>query len=201
MDDSAVAVSWLASLYPTALPDVDDVRPKRCDRCGVTARRGGLVVIHGHGCRTRTVVILPALAEEQERSGECWERRYRCTKCRRVMVVLPKGVMPRYLYSAGAVVTAFFLVADPPIGDGLSDEQAYRRQGLNSPRFTIPVVYPYNWRSLERWAALAQEWWVCWTGLSVSSLLVCLDERSGGRGRAEAVSAALDAHVRWGCTM
>lgn len=40
------------------------------------------------------------------------------------------GVLPRFLYSVAAIVLALLFVADPPLGDGLSDAAAYARQGL-----------------------------------------------------------------------
>ncbi len=195
--------SWLESLLPEQIPEVDDVRPKRCAQCMAPARRGRRVVLHGHGRRTRGVVMAPTLGDDESAQiVESWERRYRCTACGAVLVVLPKGVMPRYLYSVAAIVNAFFLVAERPIGEGLSDAEAYDHQGMltdvTSRAFRDPS---YRWRSLGRWARRAKDWWSGWTGPEICSLLSIFLQRSGAGGRAEAVRVAVDSHVRWGCAM
>lgn len=193
---------WLASLLPGQIPEVDDVRPMRCSQCKVPARRGMRVVLHGHGCRTRMVVVAPALGDDASAEVlECWQRRYKCTACGTILVVLPKGVMPRYLYSTAAIVMALFLVAERPVGEDLSQAEAYDRQGMlrdvTSRAFRDPS---YRWRSLGRWARCAKQWWTGWAG-DISSLLFLLLQRAGDRGRAEAISVAVDSHVRWGCAM
>lgn len=181
-----------------SLPGVDDVRPARCRRCGRPSRRGRRVVLHGHGVRLRTVVVLPALSKGGDRLCECWQRRYRCTACGAVAVVLPAGVMPRCLYSTAAVVVAFFLTAAAPLGRGHSHDEAYRRQGMYSRLSTGGQAEPcWRWRSLDRWAAMAGQWWPQGQGFAVSSLLVGWIERSGGGGLAGQVRAALDSHVGW----
>lgn len=199
---------WLGSFCREQIPAVDDVRPKRCTKCGQPARRGKRVVLHGHGVRTRMVVVAPVLLLFAAAGGdpaqvlECWERRYRCTDCGAILVVLPDGVMPRYLYSAAAIVAAFFLVARQPVGEGLSQAEAYDRQGMlrgaTSREFGDPG---YQWRSLGRWAAGARRWWTGWSGTSISGLLVLLRERSGGKEWSEMVRTAVKTHVRWGCAM
>ena len=166
--------------------------------------------MHGHGVRVRLVLVLPMLADlppkEQwarfgKRLGECWERRYRCTVCRSITVVLPRGVLPRYLYSIPAIVLAFFLVARKPIGRGVRQSEAYDRQGML--RNVLPRVEldpSYRWRSLSRWAGLAAGWWSGWTG-RIASLLTIFLERAGGPGLEAAVEAAVRSHARWGCPM
>jgi hypothetical protein len=156
-------------------------------------------VVHGHGLRTREVVVLAAV-EDRAEIVECWVRRYRCTKCRAVMVVLPRGVMPRYLYSAAAVVMGLFLVADEPVGEGCTEAQAYAQQGMYAKtRWT--EASPYRWRSLGRWAAMARRWWPNLATGGVVGLLVALVERSGTGGLAAAAEAAVSAHVLWGRAM
>lgn len=200
--------AWLGSLCPEEVPDIDDVRPKLCARCKEPARRGKRVVLHGHGVRIRMVVVAPVLVLVVAAGGdpaqvlECWERRYRCTSCGAILVVLPHGVMPRYLYSAAAIVAAYFLVASRPLGQGLSKAEAYDRQGMLRGATRRAFSDPgYQWRSLSRWAARARDWWTGWSGTGVSGLLLLLLERSGGRHWSEAVRIAVDAHVQWGCAM
>ncbi|MBM4319263.1 MAG: hypothetical protein FJ125_04705 [Deltaproteobacteria bacterium] len=136
-----------------------------------------------------------------ERLGECWERRYRCVACGAVTVVLPAGVLPRYLYSIPAIILAFFLVARRPVGKEMSQAEAYDRQGmlrLEQPRSFLEPGY--RWRSLGRWARLAETWWSGWTG-RVSSLLTLLLERAGRPGLEAAACAAVSSQARWGCPM
>ena len=156
-------------------------------------------MVHGHGLRTREVVVLAAV-EDRAQIVECQVRRYRCTACGAVMVVLPRGVMPRYLYSTAAIVMGLFLVADEPVGQGCTETEAYAQQGMYAKtRWT--EASPYRWRSLGRWAAMAQHWWPSLATGGVSGLLVAFVERSGGGGLAAAAEAAVGAHVRWGLTM
>ncbi len=199
---------WLGSLSSAQIPAVDDVRPKRCARCQQPARCGKRMVLHGHGVRTRMAAAAPVLLLVAAAGGdpaqvlECWERRYRCTHCGAILVVLPEGVMPRYLYSAAAIVAAFFLVARKPVGEGLSQAEAYDRQGMlrgaTSRAFGDPG---YQWRSLDRWAARARHWWTGISGTGISGLLVLVLQRSGGKQWSEMVHTAVKTHVRWGCAM
>ncbi len=201
MEPTPASAVWPDSWRLTALPDVDDVRPRCCDACQQPARRGSRIVLHGHGSRVRCVVVLPSFTGGRAQLGECWERRYLCTACGAVQVVLPDGVLPRYLYSAAAIVTALFLVARRPVGSGLSQAEAYDRQGMLADVRPLAMLEPtYRWRSLDRWAQRARDWWSGWTG-PVSSLLVLFLERSGGQGLEAAVRIAVDGHVRWGCPM
>jgi len=196
VDCTEDAWAALQAFTLTELPEVDDVRPTCCEKCRRPAREAGRLFIYGHGKRQRLVVVLAAL-EEAARIAECWQRRYLCTACGAVMVVLPRGVMPRYLYTAGAIVMAFFLTAARPIGDGLSAEGAYAQQGMYR-KTCWTGAEPYRWRSLDRWAASAASWWPTLADHGVSALLVALLERSGTGRRHDALTAALAAHVRWG---
>ena len=126
------------------IPDVDDARPLRCPRprCLAPARNGSRIVLHGHGVRSRSVIVPPTMGERPNLT-ECWCRRYRCTACTAVISVLPIGVLPRYLYSVFAIVMAFLQVVEEPIGRGATDAIAYKRQGMNPTRSWRPRV---DWR-------------------------------------------------------
>lgn len=148
--------------------------------------------------RTREVVVSPAL-QDRARLVECWSRRYRCTACGAVPTVLPVGVLPRYLYSAFAIVIAFTLVATEPVGRGMSDARAYRRQGMNAVRRWRRGV-DWRWRSIDRWRAQIQTWW---PGLpdSLDGLLVGLRSRAGSTDPPALLAAAAGSHARWGAAM
>lgn len=113
--------------------------------------------------------------------------------------VLPMGVMPRYLYSAFAIVIAFTLVAAPPVGRGLTDALAYKRQGMNRLRRWHRGV-DWRWRSIDRWTAQIEAWW---PGLpdTLDGLLIGLRERAGSTDPPALLAAAAGSHVRWGAAM
>lgn len=155
------------------------------------------MILHGHGIRIRTVVVLPATADERAEVGECWQRRYRCTACGTILVVLPAGVMPRYLYSAGAIVVAFLLVEAEPVGRGLAHFDAYQRQGMYVRLSAGALAEPcYRWRSLDRWSDRAPLWWPAWPG-SVASLLVAFVQQAGRDDLEAVVRVAVSGHVGW----
>ncbi len=148
--------------------------------------------------RTRQVVVPPAL---DGRPGlvECWCRRYRCTECGAAQTVLPVGVIPRYLYSAFAVVVAFTLIAAPAVGHGLTDALAYKRQGMNRVRRWHRGV-DWRWSSLGRWAAQIRTWWPDLPD-TVEGLLIGLRQRAGSTDPPALLAAAAASHVRWGAAM
>lgn len=201
MDCTPAPGVWRGSWLPSVAPAVGDARPPFCERCGTPSRLDGRIRVQGHGVRTREVVVTPAAPGRDREVVECWERRYRCVLCHKVHVVLPVGVLPRFLYSIPAILTAWFLVADGPLGEGCSQAEAYDRQGLLRAVRPRAMMDPtYRWVSLARWAQLAEDWWSGWTG-RVSSWLTLLVERTGGQGLEDAVLAGVSSHVRWGRAM
>lgn len=186
--------------WPDRLPEVDDVRPASCRSCSHPAKTHGRVWVQGHGKGTRQVVVVPAVGDEPATVDESWKRRFRCVRCHAVVVVLPPGVMPRFLYCAAAIVVAWFLVEPAPLGLGLTHEQAYARQGMfRCTRWR--EASKYRWRSLGRWAARARRWWPSLAMTDITGLLTHFVARSAGRGLPAAVRAALAAHVQWGRAM
>ncbi len=144
--------------------------------------------------------MLPAIADEPAEVGECWVRRYRCTRCSAVLTVLPRGVLPRFLYSGLAIVVAFVLTAARPVGRGLSDAEVYDRQGMyRCRRWTKP--WPYRWRSVDRWASKIGAWWPGLAADSIEDLLIGLLRRAGTEAFAPLLGAAVASHVRWGAAM
>lgn len=179
---------------PEQIPKVDDARPTRCPSCCCPARVKGRIVLQGHGMRTRLVVVLAALGGHRRELVECWVRRYRCVKCRAVANVLPRGVLPRYLYSVGAIVVAMLLVTSPPVGKGLSDAGAHERQGMLGFR-TWGATSPYRWTSLRRWGEVARKWWPGLALSGVSGLLTGLMTRAGSDDAEAIIKEAINAHV------
>ena len=183
------------------IPDVELVRPANCPRCRSPGRTAEKVNVHGHGKRERSVVVAPVLDDDDDvELLECWVRRYECQCCGAVITVLPKGVLPRCLYSAAAIVTAFLLVAAEPVGEGLSEADAYDLQGMYRRR-CWRTLDPYRWRSLDRWFGMAGRWWPGRAITGLEELLLGFVVDAGSHDRREVLVVALGAHARWGCTV
>jgi hypothetical protein len=131
-------------LWAARPPNVDEVRPGRCPACDAPSRpAGGALGLHGHGLRERdqwgpvapgAVPTLIAILL----------RRYRCRSCGAVVVVGPRGVERRRLYSAGAIALALALygfAALPPT------DVRHRV----SPLGIVGVTAAAGWASLRRW--------------------------------------------------
>lgn len=152
-------------------------------------------MLHGHGVRHRSVVVPPATADQTAVVGECWSRRYRCTACGAITLVLPDGVMPRFLYSAAAIVLAWLLTAPRPDGHSLDDATAYDRQGLLK-RLRWHRRDDFRWRSLDRWSRQIGAWWPHRAARTAAALVTELVAEVGGDERA-VLGRALGSHVRW----
>jgi hypothetical protein len=132
--------SWLARP-----PSVDEVRPGRCPACDAPSRpTGGLLCLHGHGLRERhqwgplepsaTPSLIGVLL-----------RRYLCQSCGAVVVVGPRGLIRRRLYSAGAIALALTLYGVLGIAPG----EVRRRV---SPLRIVGATAAAGWASLRRWS-------------------------------------------------
>jgi len=132
--------AWLARP-----PTVDEVRPGRCPACAAPSRpAGGTLGLHGHGLRERhqwgpaepgaaaALVGVPA-------------RRYQCQPCGAVLMVVPRGLLSRRLYSAGAIAFALALWG---VGE-LAPSEARRRV---SPFTILGATAAAGWASLRRWS-------------------------------------------------
>jgi hypothetical protein len=131
--------TWLAKP-----PGVDAVRPGCCPACAAPGRPAGAALgLHGHGLRERhqwgpvELGAVPALIG-------ILVRRYQCQPCGAVVVVVPRGIVRRRLYSASALalVLALYGVA------GLSPAEVRRRV---SPLGIIGATAASGWASLRRW--------------------------------------------------
>jgi hypothetical protein len=132
-------------LWTARPPTVDEVRPGRCPACAAPSRpAGGSLGLHGHGLRERhrwgplepsaTPSLIGVLL-----------RRYLCTSCGAVVVVGPRGVVRRRLYSAGAIALALALFGVA----GLAPAEVRRRV---SPLRIVGSTAAAGWASLRRWS-------------------------------------------------
>lgn len=123
------------------LPSVDAARPTRCPTCNEASRLPGRPLgLHGHGVRTRDLWGPPRPGAPPA-LGEILARRYHCAHCRATCTVVPRGVLPRHMYTAGAIALALALWSM-----GLAAEAVC---AAISP---WPVRgHARGWRSLRRW--------------------------------------------------
>ena len=124
---------------------MDEVRPGRCPACEAPSRPlGGAIGLHGHGLRERhqwgpaTPGGLPELIG-------ILVRRYQCQPCGAVVVVVPRGVLRRRLYSASAIALALALYGVAALAPG----EVRRRV---SPLRIVGATAAAGWASLRRWA-------------------------------------------------
>jgi len=132
--------------WEKSLPGVRELRPAHCPICGSPGvRSGGLVVLHGHGTRGRQVWGPPHAAGEAA-VLRVQQRRYACQNCTAVIVVRPRGLIPRKRYGAAAIVMAMWLWAVQKMTDAAvrSSVAVQQASGLSRPE---------RWTTLRRWAA------------------------------------------------
>ncbi|MCP5040614.1 MAG: hypothetical protein GY944_06260 [bacterium] len=111
--------------------------------CGVlSAAPGKGLQLHGHGVRTR-MRLGPEEFGEQAIVGEVTVRRYQCQRCSAVIIVAPRGVLPRLRYGAVAVALALAMWADTP---------SRRVREVVSPWRIVGDEARRSWRALIRWA-------------------------------------------------
>lgn len=97
--------------WMTDAPLVDEARPASCPCCAAGSRPLGQgLVIVGHGRRSRQQRG-PLEPGAQPVEVEVKTRRYRCKACGAILVVAPRGVVPRRLYSGSAIAWALALLA------------------------------------------------------------------------------------------
>jgi len=123
---------------------VDEVRPGRCPACGATGRPlGGRLGLHGHGLRERHQWGPADLGAVPAVIGILL-RRYQCQPCGAIVVVGPRGLLGRRLYSAGTVAMALALWGLAM----LSPPEVRRRV---SPLRIVGATAAAGWSSLRRW--------------------------------------------------
>jgi hypothetical protein len=124
-------------------PTVDEVRPNRCPKCGAASCPiGGPTRLHGHGKRERQV-LGPIDSNAKPTMVLILARRYLCTACGAVPVVVPREVRAKRLYSASAIGFGLALW-------GLMKLKATDvRQRIN-PAKVVGVAD--DWATVRRWA-------------------------------------------------
>ena len=101
-----------------------------------------MCVIVGHGLLAREVRG-PMSVQGEPETTEVQMRRYRCRACKAVLVVGPRGVLRRRIYTASAIAVALEAY-------GRSVSSAAVREST-SPSKTIGVAARDRWVTLTRW--------------------------------------------------
>jgi hypothetical protein len=125
-------------------PSVDAVRPGQCPRCGAASRPVGRGLgLWGHGVRSRQVRG-PLTAEGPPVVVAVAVRRYRCRACGTIVLVVPRGVVARRLFTAPAIALAFARF-------GIDGEPLARVRTAVSPWATVGATAAAGWLAVRRW--------------------------------------------------
>jgi hypothetical protein len=131
--------------WQQSAPTVAEARPCRCPACGApSCPVGGPVALHGHGSRERQVRG-PTGPDDPPALVVIIARRYRCIPCGAVMIVVPREVHGRRVYSASAIGFALALW-----GLALATAAEVRRRV--SPTTILGHAAVTGWVTLRRWA-------------------------------------------------
>lgn len=132
------------------MPSPSEVRPARCMGCGAASRpHGGRLVVHGDGTRERQVRG-PLTAGGSPELTSVRARRYECQDCGACMVVVPRELLSRRLYTASAIGFALALWAL------LGTTEAAVRARV-SPMAFVGAAAEDSWITLHRWTASTVE--------------------------------------------
>jgi hypothetical protein len=126
-----------------ATPTCTQARPKTCPCCGVAGQPvGKRLTIVGHGLVERQV-LGPEAAKGAAERATVQVRRYRCRACKAILVVGPRGLIPRRWYGAGAIALAFAKYA--------RGETSAAVRHLTSPSRVVGGSAGDRWMTLVRW--------------------------------------------------
>jgi hypothetical protein len=131
------------------LPTAQAVRPRCCSGCGAAScPHGQPIVLMGHGTRERQVRgplgpgMKPGILVLRV-------RRYRCRRCGDITTVLPRGLLARRYYSAGAIALGLLLL-------GVMGESVQRvRDAICA--WAVSFESPGQWNTLGKWVAAVTE--------------------------------------------
>ncbi len=135
------------------MPSCDAARPSHCPCCHAASRPVGRpIVVVGHGLRARQQTG-PEVSGGGSVDDEVPVRRYRCRECGAVIVVLPRGLLPRFRFRPVAIVLALAAWGLDGVASGTV------RQAL-CPR-PAHVMAHDSWRCWAapgRWLRTAHRW-------------------------------------------
>lgn len=131
-------------------PSVDEARPRQCPACEAPGRPvGGPLGLWGHGLRARQQRG-PLEPKEAPGTVVIAGRRYLCTRCRAIVMVVPRGVVPRRHFSGAAIGLSLALF-------GLLKLPAREVRRRVNPWRVVGETAQAGWTTLRRWAAAARQ--------------------------------------------
>lgn len=131
-------------------PSVDLARPAQCPLCENPSRPcGGPLGLWGHGLRERQQRG-PLTPEGEPQIVGVTGRRYQCQRCSAILLVVPRGVLPRRQYSGAAIALALTLW-------GLLDLSLPEVRKRISPWPIVGDCAVSEWATLRRWVQAIQE--------------------------------------------
>jgi hypothetical protein len=126
-------------------PTVAEARPGRCPGCGLAScPLGGAIRLQGHGTRERQVAG-PVAPGSPPSIMTILARRYRCSACRAVIIVVPGQVHGRRVYSVSAIGLALALW-------GLLRATAIHVRRCVGMAKLLGYEAAVGWATLRRWA-------------------------------------------------
>lgn len=132
-------------IWQKQMPSVSAVRPGRCPGCGAASCPAGYnLVVHGDGTRDRQIRG-PQTADGPPTMTSVRARRYECQSCGTCMLVVPRELLPRRLYTACAIGLALAMWAL------LGATESTVRSRI-SPFAMVGASSCGRWITLRRWA-------------------------------------------------
>lgn len=129
-------------------PSVEQARPGRCVNCGVASHATGRLMLHGHGMRERQLRG-PLEPNGKPQLLALLLRRYLCVACGAVLTVAPGAVLPRRLFTAGAIALALALWSVGGVPSPAVRERV-------SPLRAVGPASARSWLTLRRWTGHAR---------------------------------------------
>jgi hypothetical protein len=133
MQISGEIIGWEGREDKPEIPNIDDFRPPFCPCCGALAREARQLQLIGHGSYPRWVHL--------PQSRKIRIRRFLCKRCRRTSSVLPRGLLPRFQYTAPVILSS--LVRYHVDGE---------RASVVTAQFGARTT-KHGWGTLRRWGA------------------------------------------------
>lgn len=163
--------------WAIASPSCASARPSQCLVCEAASREPGrALMIVGHGRRGRTLEG-PLVPGEAPTLTEVIARRYRCKRCKTILVVLPRGAARAYRYSLAAIGLALALWAHQRLAAALTRAKVSTAKVVGAASAT-------RWRSLHRW-----------TGCALTLFGFSLEKLDTVRAKAQRIATFVAAHA------